>query len=375
MADNPKFRLGWPRFSLRLRDLSTRTKISLIVLLLLVPIGYTVWLITTDRQVMIAASERELEGIAYIGTVRPAIFAVSVENKAQDIAGAVEVARNAQKQLRETKERGALADEFAFTAQMSAANGSDGAAAIEKAATLLSQVAEESNLSLDPELTSFYLGTVIVSQLPSVIGEFVAERDVAAAAIVADELSTEQRVGLLTLSVRQKADLDSMRASFTAAFRNDKQASEQVAGVLTAFVKAADGFALSLDEGLIDRDGRKIDGQRIKQNYAAALAAAGELWTQTAKHLDRVVAARIARLKRTLTITLFIVGGIVLTSLVLGFVMQRQIVGPLGRLERLAHDVRTSDDYSLRIDYAGHDEVGRLATAFNGMLAEVADGR
>jgi len=65
------------KLSFRSRDLRTRTKISLIFFLLLVPIGYTVWTIAADKRALIAASEREQIGSAYIAAVRPALFAVA----------------------------------------------------------------------------------------------------------------------------------------------------------------------------------------------------------------------------------------------------------------------------------------------------------
>ncbi len=232
-----------------------------------------------------------------------------------------------------------------------------------------------SNLSLDPELASYYLGSVIVLRLPPIIGELVAERDIAAMVVAQDEFSTEQRVRLLTLSGRLKANLDGLRADLAGALRNDGSLAGQIDGPLTAFAKAADAFTLNLEEALIDRNGKKVDGQRITQNYATVMRAVDALWAAAATQLDRLVSARIARFKTTLTITLSIVSAIVFASVAFAFVMLRQIVGPLTRLERLAHDVRTTDDYSLRIEYSSRDEVGRLAAAFNGMLAEVADGR
>src|SRR5260370_23903800 len=143
--------------------------------------------------------------------------------------------------------------------------------------------------------------------MPAIIGEFIAERDIAAMVIAQDDFSTEQRVNLLTLSGRLKVNLDGLRADLAGAFRNDGRLAEQIAGPLTVFVKSADGFTLNLDEALIERNGKNVDGQRIKQNYATAIRAADELWAKAATELDRLVAARIARFKATLAITLSIV--------------------------------------------------------------------
>ena len=55
--------------------------------------------------------------------------------------------------------------------------------------------------------------------------------------------------------------------------------------------------------------------------------------------------------------------------------MRRYIVQPLLKLERLADAVGQTKDYKLRTDYASRDEIGRLAVAFNAMLAELAAAR
>jgi two-component system NtrC family sensor kinase len=55
--------------------------------------------------------------------------------------------------------------------------------------------------------------------------------------------------------------------------------------------------------------------------------------------------------------------------------LARRIVQPLEQLEKFASTVRETKDYTLRIDYRGNDEIGRLAVAFNGMLSELSVAR
>jgi methyl-accepting chemotaxis protein len=357
--------------------LRTRTKISLIFFLLLVPIGYTVWTIAADKRVLIVASEREQVGSAYVAAVRPVLFAVSNLGKAADVHAAVETARAAQKKLGESQGLSAFADDFAFAIEI-ASTGSDTDAidaAMEKATGLLARAAEESNMSVDPELASYYLGSSISIRLPRILGNLLAERNIVGAVVDAGELTTEQRVRLLTLSGALKANLDGLRGDLAGAIRGDSRLSHSLTEPLAAFTKAADSFAFSLDQGLLEKNGRKVDAGRIAQDYLATVKSAGDLWGSVVGQFDQSVAKRVADLKATLTLTLAIVGALVLASFTFALLMQRQIVRPLGRLESLANEVRKTDDYSLRIDYDSRDEVGRLATAFNGMLAEVAEAR
>jgi PAS domain S-box-containing protein len=64
----------------------------------------------------------------------------------------------------------------------------------------------------------------------------------------------------------------------------------------------------------------------------------------------------------------------VLAGLGIGLLVitHRTIVRPLEGLERLASRVRETKDYGLRFDHAKEDEIGRVAGAFNGMLAELS---
>jgi methyl-accepting chemotaxis protein len=360
----------------RSRDLRTRTKISLIFFLLLVPIGYTVWTIAADKRALIAASEREQIGSSYIAAVRPALFAVANLAKTAEVHAAVETAWATQKKIGESRGLLALADDFAFAIEIATAGTDTSAidAAMEKGAAVLARAAEESNMSVDPELASYYLGSVVSIRLPRVLGSLLAERNIASAVIAAGELTTEQRVRLLTLSGALKASFDDLRGDLAGAVRGNGHLSQSLTEPMAVFTKAADGFAFSLDQA-IERNGRQVDAGRIAQDYATTVKTAVELWGSVVAQFDQSVAKRVADLKATLTFTLGIVGALVLASFTFALLMQRQIVRPLGRLESLANEVRKTDDYSLRIDYDSRDEVGRLATAFNGMLAEVAEAR
>jgi PAS domain S-box-containing protein len=71
--------------------------------------------------------------------------------------------------------------------------------------------------------------------------------------------------------------------------------------------------------------------------------------------------------------TVALSGVLAALGIVLLVMTHRTIVRPLESLERLASRVRETRDYGLRFEHANQDEIGRVAGAFNGMLAEVAN--
>src|SRR5262249_28126959 len=70
--------------------------------------------------------------------------------------------------------------------------------------------------------------------------------------------------------------------------------------------------------------------------------------------------------------TLVLIGALTAVGIVALVTTHRTIVRPLEGLEHLASQVRETKDYSLRFEHANQDEIGRVAGAFNGMLAELA---
>lgn len=60
-----------------------------------------------------------------------------------------------------------------------------------------------------------------------------------------------------------------------------------------------------------------------------------------------------------------------LISVVIGWLLQRQVVRPIAAMESRMTDIATHHDYSLRMPVERADEIGRSVIAFNAMLAKI----
>ena len=83
--------------------------------------------------------------------------------------------------------------------------------------------------------------------------------------------------------------------------------------------------------------------------------------------------ARLARAERDASLALW--GGTVLTLLIcagIGIAINRRIVRPLGGVMAFVERIGTGD-LTVRTDATGRDEIGRLGTTLNGMVAGLAD--
>lgn len=111
-----------------------------------------------------------------------------------------------------------------------------------------------------------------------------------------------------------------------------------------------------------------VDGQSFRVLTAPTRF---DVAVQVARPLDEVGATLAALRRRLVVFGLFGVG----LAAALGTLVARRAVRPVDRLTGLAEEVAATRDLSRRIALDGHDEVGRLAAAFNTMLAALEQAR
>jgi signal transduction histidine kinase len=98
-------------------------------------------------------------------------------------------------------------------------------------------------------------------------------------------------------------------------------------------------------------------------------------WVESQSQLDRLLELRIEALLARMRLSLAVTGVLTDLSVVIAVATHRHIVRPSERLANVASKVRETKDYDLRHDDHSTNEIGRLGTAFNEMLAELAAAR
>ena len=111
------------------------------------------------------------------------------------------------------------------------------------------------------------------------------------------------------------------------------------------------------------------DGQHLRVVSSPLTDVDGAL--QVARSLDEV---DVALQGLTAVLVIVSIGGAVLAG-VLGLVVARSALRPLGRLTRAAEHVAETQELESHIEVDREDEVGRLAEAFNAMLAALEQSR
>ena len=365
-----------------LNDLSMRAKLYTICAIFMLPIGYSVASYVGQKNELILFAQSERRGMAYLEAIRSAAGAL-VNPAGADV-------RSALGRLQATVgENGGGIDvrtqlqEFAAAASAAGEGGADAArkaellaAAMDKAVALIGRVADDSNLSLDPDLDSYYTQDIVTAKLPVLLTD-LAQAHHSELAVGSGQMALAQRVDHLATAQRLKADLGALSGDLDSAYRGAHGAvlRQSLGGALEALAAPVTHYAEGLERAAALKEGEAVDRAAADRGYGDALAAALSLWTQASGAVDLLLVERIGALHWSMYTTVGVTLLLLALSFSLATIIVRRAVGPLGRLEKLAHAVKKSDDYSLRSDYRGGDEVGRLARALNEMLAEIEEGR
>jgi methyl-accepting chemotaxis protein len=328
----------WARLGVSwFRKMRFPAKAGVILLFLLVPILVTSWMLVTDRQAVVAATQMERQGLAIIQLIVPTLESTQALRRALvDQANGVdrpdvpELRKRFKATVDALAQQGkpmldglpdpATAHWQALMAAVSAAQSQGAglsAAEVRKPyvevskqlGDLVEHTVDQSGLALDPDGDSYYLMAAGTVALPDMLETFGLTRG-ALASLSAD------------------ADNGMLRAQAAARLAVDKRLVSQVESALKrvaefnpalpvkahlAKLETAQGFIAQMEPLVMRQSAELPPAAQIVERSTATIAALGELQRAVATDLDAVLAAREARLNGRI-----VAGVIVVSLMVLG---------------------------------------------------------
>ena len=244
--------------------------------------------------------------------------------------------------------------------------------ALKAARNLASRIGDDSNLTLDPDLDSYYVQDIVVAKIPTLlseIGELQSELEMPSSA-----KSTPENLAVrsLVLDGTIRSTLEGIERDLQASYRGGSGARlrQLLDADLAAMASAGKTYLDTVKAKL-----GTVDASALDARYAAAVDGAINAWTLSLAEVNRLLNSRLSNLLSKLRNSLLLNGLVAALSLAFALMVGRHIVQPLLKLERLADEVGQTKDYKLRTGYASRDEIGRLAVAFNTMLSELEAAR
>jgi signal transduction histidine kinase len=377
-----------------LKNLSTSTKLIILCGMFILSIAVTTHSLVAERRIAIDFARKELLGDRYLAILRN-VYAVILSERPinsitawvlaspENVLNALTAKQESVEAQFRTKE---LADSLMATLRelwtKRAENGPTDTLVLEalsKARKLATRVGDESNLTLDPDLDTYYLQNIVANHLPTLLGQLgeahVLFHDRPQPGSGTDGTLRFVLDGLL------RSTTDAIAEDLSAAYRGnvDGRLKREVDTWFAVMSRSARAYLGALNAARFDNEARGlivgVDTASLDALYGRALGDALFAWNGAEVELDRLLRRRIANLLEKLRRSLLLTGALAALSIVVAVMTHRRIVGPLERLESIAKTVRETKNYTLRAESDSNDEIGYLAVVFNDMLAELAAAR
>ena len=353
--------------------MSYARKIAVVALVLALPLAIVSWAYVDQQRAQINFAEREREGVRYLKPLLDVLLSVSDARdraaKGGDPAGAnvsaavdamssVDAAVGDSLDVREDWSKIRTAIDGARTAP-----GIDGwNTAADGLLTLISRVSDQSNLTLDPDIDSYYVMDGVVFRLPIILDLTMRGADTAVLSSggkpIADRadqvaLATGAAQGLPNVAALTDGMTKAIGATANGPLKDQAEPVKQLAGIFQTIgdgvtKAAATGTPLALDPAVL----------------ADATQRVGALMHTLVPVLDDLLAARVARLSGAEYRIL--AGGLVafLLAVYLLVAFWRSSTIALGRIVGALGSV-SGGDLTARVTAASRDEIGQMAAALN----------
>ncbi|HUO23537.1 MAG TPA: HAMP domain-containing methyl-accepting chemotaxis protein [Caulobacteraceae bacterium] len=293
----------------------------------------------------IAFVQREIAGAAYLNAVWP-VFEAQISGIAPD-----------ERAVSALKAASTRYDAKLGVGEASAAFASATGAQVAPAGqALIGDIADKSNLTLDPDLDSFYAMDAETVAMPA-----LAAASGALASQPADAPPTVAAINQERLKVALDHALSSMDSAMSKSASGETR--QVLAGARENLSNAVAGLSASpTSEPVL----RGLGGTGAQGDAARAIDQA---WRASSKALEHLLEARRARLMAEFGVSLAIVAGLLLVGGLLGLAIARGLTARVGDLVR-AMGKLSAGDVKVDIPHLGdRNETGQIAQALQAFRA------
>ena len=366
--------------------LSYAKKIVAVVLVMAIPLGYAMTLFIQADSDQIGFSAKERQGVEYLTPVVDLTTAVVEARHASVASGVVSTAKvqSALAAVTKVDDRiGAALNTTAalqeVTKAVSAATSATGSAsdvyqdwtaAAGSVVALASAAADGSNLTLDPDLDSYYVMDAVAFRFPLLLTDLnsvldnltIAQATGTPAAVDAARLRAASTLGSITTTL---AAVQAGLAKSVASTENRAvQAKEKD---ISATVAQVSTLTAALNAAVSEQDTSKVTSDDV----AAASALVQRMWAGLLPDLDDLLSARVDGYKAATHKTEIVAAVFVLLAgyLVVGF--YQSAVPSMRRMRDTLQSI-ADGDLRARVLVDTRDEIGQMGQALNETTSALA---
>ncbi|MBK8158907.1 MAG: hypothetical protein IPK59_09155 [Rhodospirillaceae bacterium] len=344
---------------MKLGDLRTRSKLFIAYGLFLLPLLFLFYVVISNSFASINFAQKELSGAKYIVALREIQDAILREDAKLPNAELADRIAAAELEFGEGMSSGGVA--AAAVAALKAEPDPERQAVRSALRSVISKVTDGSNLTLDPDLDSFYMMDAVAFKVPDALDRFYGLAALTASFAGKATLMPEEQSEFLVQAGSFAPVLDGLAGSLAVAFAANPQVATELADDKQKMeVTTQEIMAVLRKAALDDRSA----AAQARGQIAPALDVLTTLGEAGQAELIRLLDVRISGLRTTLMINLAFAGVLFIVAVVFILVaIQKGVVGPLDQLTSIM-GLLTKGDLAVEIPRSNRrDEIGAMTEA------------
>jgi methyl-accepting chemotaxis protein len=259
--------------------------------------------------------------------------------------------------------------------------------------TLIALAGDNSNLTLDPDIDSYYVMDTVLVKIPDIQDKLTETIQFGAGIVKRGQITADEKIQLAVWRSALQSDLDGISSDMKKALAaNPSGTLKSLEAENKEHTTALAGFLDSLDKDVLGANRIKIKPEQFADAGNKALKSSFKFWDAAAPALDATLDARVSSLRYDEYQTLILALAMVLATIAFSFLILRAFLRSLAdiknsisrlvndempKLERTAKAIAAGDlTQDINIEVAalpltGKDEIGQLAISFNSMAASI----
>jgi signal transduction histidine kinase/DNA-binding response OmpR family regulator len=330
-------------------------KFALISLVFAIPLGLMMYLWLAEIADRLAFAREERAGLEYVVALLRVLEPLALDSPA--VAEAVRrvdaVDARLGSELHTTEAWQALRHTLSDPSSAKAARVAD-------TVQLIEAVGDVSNLTLDPELDSYYVMDAAVIELPALAAQLSVIEERAASAP-----SDPARAELLAALVQARGERDALAHGYAVASRANPQLVGTLEPPTRALTAAVDRLASAVQEA-----GQGHGPGQVAAQSAAALRAVFAHHAAAAAALDRLLAVRMSTLARRRTLLLVLLAGTIGVVAYLWAAFYVAVRHAVTQLDGASKRMLTGD-FTRSVVVDSRDELHDVVESFNRIAARL----
>jgi PAS domain S-box-containing protein len=235
---------------------------------------------------------------------------------------------------------------------------------------LMAHVADNSNLTLDPDIDSSYLIDTMVNKLP-LASEYAGQiRGMGAGAIVPKTLTVQEKAHLIVLSGLSRSTLEAVENNIAMAFSENPDLNNRLQEYVQDTLEYTQYALEMLDKEVIFSANISLDPSKYFASFTKAIDTSFELHRAVTSSLDTLLKKRIISLKKK-KYSMEIVA--LLTFLILIYLFVGNYFSIMNALSAMVNASRRigNGDLNVRVSLDAKDEMAQVAISFNEMAGKL----